>query len=150
HGPSRLGFKAGNIQASFFLEFSRDAQIEIDLVADDIIWIGRATRKIDFPRIECMRAHDGEQIGTVRRPYCRRAEAIPYARSRTTPMAPGGKARIVGFQILTAKYAPFDDLAMHQQDATIPEFRFLTPQRFEIGVNLGATRDCKGPGPWRE
>jgi len=97
-----------------------------------------------------MRTHDGKQECTVRRQHCRRAEAIPYAGSRPAPMTPGGKARIVGFQILTAEHALLDDLMVHQQDATVPQFRLLAFQRFEIIVDLGTMFCGEDPGPWRK
>src|SRR5262245_20447056 len=150
HVPARLGIELGDIEPGLFLELSPHAQIKIDFVGDDVVGIGRAAGKIDSSRVECVRPHHGKQESAVRAAHRRGTEAVAYAGGWPSPMAPGGKARIVRFQILATEHALLDDLTMQQQDAAVPQCRLLAFHRLEIGVDLGASFGGEGPDLWRE
>src|SRR5262249_9981448 len=150
HVPASRGIKLRDIEPGFFLELSPQAVIKIDFVGDDVVGIWRAAGKIDSSRVECVRAHRGKQECTVRAAHCRGTEAVAYAGGWPAPIAPGGKARIVRFQILATQHALLNNLMMQQQDTPVPHCRLFASYRFEIGVDLGAPLGGEGPGLWRE
>ena len=112
--------------------------------------IRRPTREIDLSGIERMRPHDSEQKCAVRCQNCRCAEAIVHFRSGTVPMAPGRKARIVGFKIFAVEHAIFHRMVMQQQHASVPDRRLVPPQRSEECIDFVAAFDCEVPGLRRE
>jgi hypothetical protein len=61
-------------------------------------------------------------------------------------VAPRGKTRIVGFQILAPKYTARHHLAMHQQHTTIPDRGLLAPQRRKERIDLRSPFVGEGPG----
>ena len=155
-GPSATMVQPGSLANSVTLRpvsslSSRpDAQFEIDFVADDIRGIGCPAGKVDLSGIERMRPHDSEQKCAVRCQNCRCAEAIVHFRSGTVPMAPGRKARIVGFKIFAVEHAIFHRMVMQQQDASVPDRRLVPPQRSEECIDFVAAFDCEVPGLRRE
>src|SRR5262249_2999277 len=73
------------------------------------------------------------------------AETILYACSRPIPGAPGGKTRIVRFQILAAKDAVLDGAIVHQQNAAVPDIRLLPLKPVERRVDFCPSVFGKGP-----
>src|SRR5262249_28448788 len=78
------------------------------------------------------------------------AETIPYACSRPVPMTPSGKTCIVRFKILAAKHAVPDGAIVHQQNAAVPDIRFLSLERVKIRVDFCPPFVRKSPRLRRE
>ena len=69
---------------------------------------------------------------------------------RPPPGAPGGEARIIGFQIGAAQHAVARSVLMQQQHAAVPDRRLRALQGGEKGVDLGAPLVREGPRLGRE
>ena len=103
-----------------------------------------------LPALIGVRAHDAEQESAVGGKNRRRAETIVDRRRRPAPSAPGGKARIVGFEIAPAKHAVRHGMVVQQQHAAVPQRRLLALTRGKPGIDLGAPLGRKSPWLWRE
>ena len=144
------GVNSPTAEAGFLLKLAPNAEIEIDGAVDDVVRIGRAARKIDAAGIGGVRAHDPEQKRAVGGNDRRRAETVVHGRRRPAPMAPGGEARKVGFEIAAAENTIRQSMFVQQQHAAVPQGRLLALLRGEPGIDLGAPLGRKGPKLRRE
>src|SRR5665213_2890069 len=123
--PSGFGGKFRYIQSRFLFELALHTCVEIDLAIHDVVGVGGPARKINAAGLRRMLAHDAEQERAVGADNGGSTKAIMHAHGRAPPSAPGGEARIVGFQVGAAKPAVCQRLAVQHQNAAVPYRRDL-------------------------
>src|SRR5712671_3102397 len=75
-------------------------------------------------------------------------EAVEHAAVRKAPVAPGQEACEIGVEIAGAEAIPGEDRIARQQNAPIPDFRFLALLDREMRLDLGAPLVGERPRPW--
>src|SRR5580704_2946132 len=97
-----------------------------------------------------MIGHFSKQISAVSAAHGRHREDIENVGVGEVPVAPGHKAREIGFETRTAQQTVFNPVVFEQQHAAVPQ-RWLSffPRR-KVSVDLGSPFDGKLPLPRRD
>src|SRR5260370_32187965 len=86
-------------------------------------------------------------IGEAQRAH---SEAVEHAAIREAPVAPRQEACEIGLEITGAEAIGDKNRIARQQNASIPDLRFLDPLEREMGVDIGAPLVCEWPRPGLE
>jgi len=100
-----------------------------------------------MPGIRRVAAHFAEYeraVGAAQRAH---PEAVEHAPVRKTPIAPRQEAREIALEIVGAEAIPGKSRIARQQNAPIPESRFLTLLDRKMRVDVGAPLVGERPRP---
>src|ERR1700756_634090 len=121
----RRGMIVGGRKSGLLLDLADDAAGNIEPAANDIVEIGRAGGKIDAPRVGGVRPHLAKHESAVRTAQRTHAKAVEDFVIRTPPIAPGEETGEIGFEIMCRKMRAVEQRPAAEQDAAVPQFRFL-------------------------